>query len=101
MLNKNGWVLPFFTFLEPVREKLKNTVTWITLITLITLYIIFLELSQKGMRIRLVSIKLRTLVFSCPQQLNRTHCLSLGWSGTTNNQRVSQHYRVTLETCDL
>ena len=31
ILNKNGWVLPFFSFLVPVREKLKNTVTWITL----------------------------------------------------------------------
>ena len=31
ILNKNGWVLPFFSFLVSVREKLKNTVTWITL----------------------------------------------------------------------
>ena len=31
ILNKNGWVLPSFRFLVPVREKLKNTVTWITL----------------------------------------------------------------------
>ena len=31
ILNKNGWVLPFFSFLVPVRDKLKNTVTWITL----------------------------------------------------------------------
>ena len=27
ILNKNGWVLPFFSFLVSVREKLKNTVT--------------------------------------------------------------------------
>ena len=31
ILNKNGWVLPFFGFLWSVSEKLKNTVTWITL----------------------------------------------------------------------
>jgi hypothetical protein len=31
VLNKNGWVLPFFGFLVPVRDGLKNTVTWITL----------------------------------------------------------------------
>ena len=31
IINKNGWVLPFFTFLVSVREKLKNTFTWITL----------------------------------------------------------------------
>ena len=44
-------------------------------------------------------------VFSCPEQLNRWPCPLLGWLvpwlGTTNNQRVSQHYRVTQETCDL
>ena len=31
ILNKNGWVLPFFSFLVSVRAKLKNTFTWITL----------------------------------------------------------------------
>ena len=31
ILNKNGWVLSFSSPLVPVREKLKNTVTWITL----------------------------------------------------------------------
>ena len=31
ILNKNGWVLPFFSCFESVTEKLKNTVTRITL----------------------------------------------------------------------
>ena len=31
ILNKNGWVLPFFSFLVSVKEKLKSTFTWITL----------------------------------------------------------------------
>ena len=38
ILNKNGWVLPFFSFLVPVRDKLKNTVTWITLYQLLPVY---------------------------------------------------------------
>ena len=27
-------------------------------------------------------------LFSCPQQLNWTHCLSVPWLGTTNNQSL-------------
>ena len=50
---------------------------------------------------RLLTLVVFPSVFSCPQQLNRTPCPLVRWSGTTNNQRVSQHYRVTLETCDL
>ena len=44
------------TFIHETRNTKRN-------ILMITNYMIFLELSQKGMRIILVSIKLRTLVF--------------------------------------
>ena len=45
-------------------------------------------------------------IFSCPEQLNRLHCLSLaGWSVTTNNQSLHNitewpQRLVTFETFD-
>ena len=41
--------------------------------------------------------KTHTLLFSCPEQLNRWPCHSLTHSGYF----YFWHYRVTLETCDL
>ena len=49
---------------------------------------------------RLKFLRFGCIIFSCPQQLNRWPCPLLGPSDQTNNQS-SQHYRVTLETCDL
>ena len=41
-------------------------------------------------------------IFSCPEQLNRWPCPLLGpWVGHHQQSESSQHYRVTLETCDL
>ena len=62
-LNKNGWVLPFFSFFESVREKLKNTVTWITLYRGCGNYLKALSMESKYLK-ALIMVKQRKLTLN-------------------------------------